>query len=144
MKPETKILKKRILDLIGPAHLAVLATITEEGKPWVRYVIPRAGEDLTIRVAVRLSSRKVTQIEKNPEVHLTCGVTDPRNIGTYLQIQGRARVTADSAEREAFWDFHLGNIFQGPDDPDYGVIVIKPYRIELWQEHTSTPEVWED
>jgi general stress protein 26 len=135
-------IRQKILAIIRPAHLASLATITEDGKPWTRYVIPRADDDLTIRVATRVNSRKVAQIRKNPEVHLTCGVSDPRNVDTFLQIQGRARFTTDRGERESFWDPHLENIFEGPNDPEYGVIVITPYRIEVWKEGVREPEVW--
>jgi len=136
-------IRQKILAIIRPAHLASLATITEDGKPWTRYVIPRTDDDLTIRIATRVNSRKAAQIRENPEVHLTCGVSDPRNVDTFLQIEGRARFTTDQGEREAFWDPHLENIFDGPADPEYGVIVITPYRIELWREGVSEPEVWE-
>ena len=135
-------IRQRILAITRPAHLASLATFSEDGKPWVRYVIPRADDGLTIRIATRASSRKVSQIRKNPEVHLTCGVSDPRNVETFLQIQGRARFTTDQDERESFWDPHLENIFEGPDDPEYGVILITPYRIEVWKEGVREPEVW--
>lgn len=136
-------IKQRILPIIRPAHLASLATVTEDGKPWVRYVIPRASEDMTLRIATRVGSRKVAQIEKNPEVHLTCGVIHPRTAETFLQIQGQAQFVTDKAERKAFWDEHLANEFTGPDDPEYGVIIVKPYRIEFWKVGARSPEVWE-
>lgn len=136
-------IRQRILAITRPAHLASLATLSEDGKPWVRYVIPRAEDDLTLRIATRVNAKKVAQIRKNPEVHLTCGVSDPRNIGTFLQIQGLARFTTDRAERESFWDPHLENIFEGPNDPEYGVIRITPYRIEVWKEGDREPDVWE-
>ena len=136
-------IRQRILAITRRAHLASLATFSGDGKPWVRYVIPRADDDLTIRIATRVNSRKVSQIRKNPEVHLTCGVSDPRHVETFLQIQGRARFTTDQGERDAFWDPHLENIFEGPNDPEYGVILITPYRIEVWREGISEPEVWE-
>ena len=136
-------LRQRILAITRPAHLASLSTVSEDGKPWVRYVIPRAGNDLTLRIATRVSSRKVAQIQKNPEVHLTCGVLNPRNVDTFLQIQGRAEFTTEQAERESFWDPHLKNVFEGPNDPDYGVIRIIPYRIEVWKEGHREPDVWE-
>ena len=136
-------IQQRILAITRHAHLATLATISEDGKPWGRYVIPRAGDDLTIRIATRVNSRKVAHIQKNPEVHLTCGVSDPRNIDTFLQIQGRAKFTTDHTERESFWDPHLENVFDGPDDPEYGVLIITPYRIEAWKEGHNEPDVWE-
>ena len=136
-------IRQQILAITQRAHLASLATFSGDGKPWVRYVIPRVEDDLTIRIATRANSRKVSQIRKNPEVHLTCGVSDPRNVDTFLQIQGRARFTTDRGERESFWDPHLENIFEGPNDPEYGVILITPYRIEVWKEGISEPDVWE-
>jgi len=64
---------QQILAITRHAHLATLATISNDGKPWVRYVIPRADDNLTLRIATRVNSRKVAQIQNNPEVHLTCG-----------------------------------------------------------------------
>ncbi len=136
-------LQERILEITRQPHLASLATIAADGKPWVRYVIPRADENLIFRVATRLHSRKVAQIQQNPEVHLTCGVTDPRQVGTFLQIQGRAELSCSQQERESFWDPHLERAFEGPDDPEYGVLRITPSRIELWEEENPDPEVWE-
>ncbi len=136
-------IRQQILAITRNAHLATLATISDNNKPWVRYVIPRADEDLNIRIATRVNSRKVVQIQNNPEVHLTCGVSDPRNIDTFLQIQGLAIFTTDQHEREFFWDPHLGNVFDGPNDPEYGIIRITPYRIEVWKEGDNEPEVWE-
>ncbi len=136
-------IRQQILAITRHAHLATLATVCEDGTPWVRYVISRASDDLTLRIATRVTSRKVIQIRQHPEVHLTCGVSDPRNVETYLQIQGRAEFTTEQAERESFWDPHLENIFKGPNDPAYGVIRITPYRIELWKEDQDEPDVWE-
>ena len=69
-----KDLKTRILDFISKPHLAGFATVTEDGKPWVRYVMPVASPDMTIRFSTFLEARKVAHIAHNPEVHLICGV----------------------------------------------------------------------
>jgi general stress protein 26 len=135
-------LAQRILTIIKEPHLASLATIAEESKPWVRYVTCQASEDLTIRFSTFIGSRKVVQIKKNPEVHLTCGVTDLATAQTYLQIQGKAELSTDKAEREAFWNDYLTRYFKGPDDPNYGIIIVKPYRIELYTMGNFKPEVW--
>ncbi|MBU1903325.1 MAG: pyridoxamine 5'-phosphate oxidase family protein, partial [Proteobacteria bacterium] len=88
-------LKQKILAKIDRPTLSALSTITEEGKPWVRYCTPMADENLTIWMATFLNSRKVAQIRKNPEVHLTTGVTDMETAESYLQIQGRAEILTD-------------------------------------------------
>jgi general stress protein 26 len=135
-------LKERILKILQQPQLAGLATIAQDGKPWVRYVMVAASEDLTIRCATFVSARKVKQIKKNPEVHLTCGVTDPRNMGPYLQIQGRATLNTGKEARHGFWSDMLKAIFSGPDDPNYAVLEIKPYYIEHQSPGVHEPEVW--
>ena len=70
-------LKHRIVEILRQPQLAALATVFGEGKPWVCYVVCLGQEDMTIRFATFASSRKVAQIKNNPEIHLTCGVSDP-------------------------------------------------------------------
>jgi len=135
-------LKERILAILQQPQLAALATITPDGKPWVRYVMTVASPDMTIRCATFVSARKVKQIARNPEVHLTCGVTDPRNMAPYLQIQGRATLNTSKDVRHAFWSDMLAGIFSGPDDPNYGILEIKPHSIEYNAIGTRAPEVW--
>jgi general stress protein 26 len=100
------------------------------------------GDDLSVRFATYGGSRKVAQIAANPEVHMTLGVNDPAMMKPYLQIQGRARFSTEAAERHAFWSGMLANYFSGPDDPNYGVVIVTPYRIELAQAGVPEPEVW--
>jgi general stress protein 26 len=99
-------------------------------------------ETMTLRCASFVAARKVAQIAAQPEVHLTSGVTNPMDMQPYVQVQGRAVFTTDQAVRHAFWNPTLAPIFDGPDDPKYGVIEITPYRIELWSPDAFEPEVW--
>ncbi|MDI6451390.1 pyridoxamine 5'-phosphate oxidase family protein [Anaerobaca lacustris] len=135
-------LTRRIAAILRQPQLAGLATITEDGKPWVRYVMTVASRDMVIRCATFVEARKVRQIEKNPEVHLTCGVTDPHEMVPYLQIQGRARLDTSREARHGFWTSMLAKIFDGPDDPKYGVLEITPYRIEYCDVAAPEPQVW--
>ena len=135
-------LKEKISTILSPLQLSSVATITEEGKPWVRYMMTIGADDLSIRFATFAQSRKVAQISANPEVHITLGVTNPGVMIPYLQIQGRARFSTEAADRHGFWSEMLAGYFSGPDDPNYGVIIVTPYRIELATPGTHTPEVW--
>jgi general stress protein 26 len=135
-------LTDRIKKVVQGTNLAGLSTITTDGKPWVRYVMIEASDDFTFRCSTPLSGRKVAQIASNPEAHLTCGIKDPTNLTPYLQIQGHAEVRTDSEARHAFWSDRLSAVFKGPDDPNYGVVVVKAYRIEYCQVGKQ-PEVWE-
>jgi len=136
-------LKHKILKLIKESEIASFATVTKDNTPWVRYVSVTVADDLTIRFSTFSSARKVAQIKANPEVHLTCGVTDPKKWRDYLQIQAIAEVTTEKSEKEAFWNQEIAQFFKGPDDPNYAVVVVKPYRIEYWNIEKWEPEIWE-
>lgn len=135
-------LKQRILDIVHKPQLAALATVTEQNNPWVRYVVTVGAGDLTMRCATFVDSRKIKQIENDPNVHITCGVTSLQEMQPYLQIQGKARVSTDEEERHAFWNDLLEPIFDGPDDPRYSIVVVEPYRIEYCSPGSYEPEVW--
>ena len=135
-------LKARILDVLKTRRVASLATVTSEGKPWVRYVVPTPDEELRLTFATHLRSRKVAQIRDNPEVHLTQGVTRLETARSYVQVQGTASIVTDPAAKKAYWRDHLTAYFQGPEDADYCLVVITPYRIELLSAEATEPQVW--
>ena len=135
-------LRKKIHEILKNPQLASFATVTEEGKPWVRYVIAVTSENLIINFATFINARKVAQINNNPEVHLTCGNTNLNEMKPYLQIQGKAQLNTSEEVRHGFWNSNLEKIFQGPSDPLYGVIQVTPYRIEYWSPDKNEPEVW--
>ena len=135
--------KQKIFSKIKVPTLSVLSTITEQGKPWGRYVTPFADDNLTLWMATFAQSRKVGQIKKNPEVHITTGVTEIEGAESYMQIQGRAEILTDDETKKSVWFDHLANIFSGPDDPNYCVCKITPYRIEYHTMGMTDPEIWE-
>jgi len=135
-------LKSRIQEILQKPPLASLATITQDGKPWVRYVTIFTSPDMTIRCATFVNARKVKQIAKNPEVHLTCGIADPKHMVPYLQIQGRATLNTSRQTRHSFWTDMFSAIFDGPDDPNFAVLETQPYYIEYWTPGMREPEAW--
>jgi general stress protein 26 len=136
-------LQTKIRDVFAEPQVSSLATVTEDGKPWVRYVTVSADDTLTLRVATFLGSRKVAHIRKNPDVHLTAGAWGMSNAERYLQIQATATVSTDAEERHSIWNDNLRAYFSGPDDPNFAVLIMRPYRIEYQIMTSMTPEVWE-
>lgn len=136
-------LKEKILGKMREPTLSGLATITADGKPWVRYIMAMADENLNIWFCTNLNSRKVEQIRRNPEVHLHTGVSSLETAESYLQVEGRAEILTDKQAKEAMWSDMLKPYFSGPDDPSFCVGRIKPSRIEFWaMEPGGKPEVW--
>lgn len=137
-------IRQEVIDMLKTPQLSSLATITLDGKPWTRYVMIQSDHGMTIRSGVCLDSRKVDQIRKNPEVHLTFGINDPQQMDKpYVQVQGIAGIATDKLEKHNFWFDMLSAVFSGPDDPNYAVLKIEPYRIELNRPGKMVPEVWE-
>ncbi len=136
-------IKSKILNVFASPQLMSFATLTEDGKPWVRYVIGTADENLIIRFATFITSRKVAQIRKNQDVHIVCGVSNMETVKHYIQVQGKAEITQDEQERKKFLHEDLEAYFSGVDDPNYCICIVKPYRIEYYTLESTKPEVWE-
>jgi len=137
-------IKEKVIEMLKTPQLASMATITLDEKPWTRYIMIQSDDDFNIRSAVCLKSRKVEQIKRNPEVHLTFGINDPHDLSKpYVQIQGIARITTDQNEKDKYWFDMLSAVFTGPDDPDYSIMIIEPYRVEFNKPGVMVPEVWE-
>ena len=121
----------RILETLRqqPAFLAAVATSDDRGIPWVRYMIGVIEDDLTMRFPTFAGTKKVSQIRAHPFVHVTCGDTDNRSPGTYLQIEGRARIVDTPEDRSRTWTTRIEKWFSGPGDPNYAVVRIDPHRI---------------
>ena len=136
-------LKNKILDKMKGLTLASFATVTEDGKPWVRYVVVKADENLNIWFATFKTSRKVRQITENPDVHLLLGVNDLPSAASWIQIQGRAQILDDADTKNAVWYSMLEPMFTGPNDPNYNVCKVTPYRIEFYTMNRQQPEVWQ-
>lgn len=135
-------LEAKIWKIIGQPQTAALATIRSDGTPWVRYVTLRAESDFTLNFCTGLSTRKAGEIAARPEVHLTCGLLQPPDGSAYLQIAGRAEISADAATRERYWQEGWRRYFSGPEDPDYVMVFVRPSRIEYNGPGSQGPEVW--
>lgn len=140
---KTEELKGKILAKMAAPQLCAVATITEDGKPWVRYMMLAMDERMNMWGATFASFRKVAQIAKNPEVHVTAGAKDMESAESFVQIQGKGAIMTDAATKKAAWNDYLKNIFTGPDDPNFAVLMIKPYRIEYAKMDRQPPEVWQ-
>jgi general stress protein 26 len=136
-------IKDKILAKMKDHTLASFATISTDNQPWVRYVVVKTDDQLNIWFATFKRSRKIEHIARNPEVHLVLGVADMTTAVSWIQVQGRAEILEDAESKKAVWYNMLEPIFKGPDDPDYVVCKVNPYRIEYYTMNQRNPEVWE-
>lgn len=92
-------LRRQILDLIGRANTAALATLREDGWPQTTSVA-YASEDLVLYVATGADAQKVRNIRRDPRVSLAieCGGLDWARLQG-LSLAARARVIESTSER---------------------------------------------
>jgi general stress protein 26 len=135
-------LKKKILDVIKNYPVGSVATI-KDGKPWVRYMVMQPQEDLTLFTTTCMLARKVDQIKKDQNVHVVFGL-DPKNWALpFVNVEGKAEILTDSGTKKKSWKEEYKQYYQGPDDPNYGVIKITPSVIECMAAGARQPEVYE-
>jgi len=133
-------LKTKILDVLKSYPVGSVATI-KDGKPWVRYMAMQYKDDLTLYSATFASSRKIDQIEKNNNVHVTFGC-DPKDWEKpYVQVVGKAEVLTDLETKKWCWHDILAQFFKGPEDPGFVVLKVTPTQIEYMTPDKFGPEV---
>jgi len=122
-------LKKKVLALIKSNRYAKLITFGTDGPPRGRIMtnLP-IGNDMVIWFATGLSTSKIKDIRKNPNVSVF--VDDP-NDQTNASIIGKAQIITDGKLKKKFWQEPIGFFFPGgPTDPDYCLLKIIPDKIE--------------
>lgn len=127
-------LKDKILEVIKGQKLASVATIAEESDqifPAVRYMRATGSEDLTLSAFTKIDTKKVSQIEKNPNVALMIASEgDPTR--PYVAIRATAEVHKDPEMKRRLWGPHLEKFIKNPEDPMYVAIRFIPSRIEYY------------
>lgn len=122
-------LKKKVVELINRNSYSKLITFGLDGAPRGRVMtnLP-LGKDMVIWFATGLSTSKIKDIKKNPNVSVF--VDDP-NDQTNASIIGKAEIVTDDQLRIKFWQQPFDFFFPGgPSDPDYCLLKITPEKME--------------
>lgn len=133
-------LTHKIRKVINGTKLAVLCTVTKDGKPMSRYVMTQSDDALCLYSITSLSSRKIKQIQAKPDVHVTLGFNPDDPSGPFVSFAGQAHILTDKISRDAYWNSGLTAYFRDADDPDYCIIKMVPECIEYWA--GMEPEIW--
>lgn len=117
-----------INQMILDAGMGYLATCDGD-QPRVRAMMPVLSDSGTLLAATFPDTRKIGQIARNSKVEF-CFVD--RKL-SHCRIEGKAEISQDVSLKEELWNkqMMLRQFFQGPQDPSYVLIVIKPSRISM-------------
>ena len=134
-------LKNKIIDVIKEYPVGSVATI-KDAKPWVRYMAMQTEDNLILYTTAFASSRKIGQISKDSNVHVTFGADSKNWELPYINVEAKAEVMTDLEIKKKYWCDMLSRFFKGPEDPNYVVVKIVPSYIEYMSPGVHEPEVY--
>ncbi|MFA5038583.1 MAG: pyridoxamine 5'-phosphate oxidase family protein [Candidatus Omnitrophota bacterium] len=114
--------------MILDAGMGYLATCDAD-QPRVRAMMPVLSDDGKLLAATFPGSKKLAQIAKNPKIEI-CFVD--RKL-SHCRIEGKASVSEEASLKEELWNkqMMLRQFFQGPQDPNFILIVIIPTKVSM-------------
>lgn len=118
------VVKQLVLD----AGMGYLATCDGD-QPRVRTMMPILRDDGKLLMATFPQTKKIDQIARNPKVEI-CFVD--RKL-SHCRIEGKAVISQDKTLKQELWDqqMMLRQFFQGPDDPNFILVVVTPIKINM-------------
>ncbi|EOP05249.1 general stress protein 26 [Bacillus cereus B5-2] len=120
-------LKEKIATIIQGQRTGVLSTVRND-KPHSAFMM-FFHEDFVLYVATDRQSKKITDIENNPNVHVLLGREGKKLDEDYIEVEGLASIEEDSTLKNKFWNNSLKRWLLGPEDPNYVLIKINPDTI---------------
>ncbi|NIZ90360.1 pyridoxamine 5'-phosphate oxidase family protein [Kineococcus rubinsiae] len=129
--------RQHIADLVSNAKVAMLTTMTPEGRHVSRPMALQEAEfDGDLWFFAYEDSAKATQVAADPEVGVS--FTDAKN-HSWTSITGRARVVHDRTKAEQLYTRVLKAWFpDGLDTPGLVLIKIEADTAEYWEAPSST------
>jgi len=114
--------------IITDSYFGTLITIDQQGQPRARVMEVFAPEaDFTIWMATNPKSRKVVQIENNPQT--TLHYFDKNAMG-YVSLMGKAFIVNDNAIKATKWKAGWDKFYQNQEEA-YLLIKFIPESLEL-------------
>ena len=114
--------------IIDSARCRTFITVDENGKPQARTMSPFSPEEnMVIWLGTNPRSRKVKQIQNNPNVMVF--YYDTKGL-SYVSVAGQARIVNDPEKKAHYWKKSWIRYYPDPDK-DYTLIEVTPERLEI-------------
>jgi general stress protein 26 len=136
-------LRTDVATILGRIVYATMTTVDRRGRPRSRILIvvwELDGERPVGWLGTSKSPVKTAHLARNP--HVTTSYWDPRQ--DFVSIDSAAEWVDDPAVHRRVWDLYRhgsppgvgyepGQFWRGPDDPDFNVLRLDPWRVQvLW------------
>ncbi|WP_396021186.1 pyridoxamine 5'-phosphate oxidase family protein [Bacillus sp. S/N-304-OC-R1] len=131
-------LKKQVVNIISNQRTGVLATV-ENNKPHSRYMT-FFNKDLTLYTPTKADTEKLEELKENPAVSVLLGFENKGLGDTYVQISGTSSINDSQNLKKQYWDESFNKWFDGPEDPNYVFLEIKPEIVRVLNNEGSPPQ----
>jgi general stress protein 26 len=131
-------IKEKVLNIIRDHKIGVLSSV-ENNKPHSRYMT-FFNDELTLYTPTSGKTEKIDEIEKNPNVHILIGYDNEGLGDSYLEISGTSKINDSQELKDKLWNESFEKWFQGPKDPNYLILQIKPESIRLMNNNGEPPQ----
>ncbi|MFJ7992393.1 pyridoxamine 5'-phosphate oxidase family protein [Peribacillus frigoritolerans] len=131
-------IKEKVLNIIRDHKIGVLSSV-ENNKPHSRYMT-FFNDDLTLYTPTSGKTEKIDEIEKNPNVHILIGYDNEGLGDSYLEISGTSKINDSQELKDKLWNESFEKWFEGPKDPNYLILQIKPESIRLMNNNGEPPQ----
>ncbi|AOZ94650.1 pyridoxamine 5'-phosphate oxidase family protein [Paenibacillus crassostreae] len=135
---EKTMIEQEITKILDRNKICSLATI-EGNKPKQRYMV-LFNEGLSLHLATDLRTHKVEELKNNPNISLLLGY-EIGGTKDSLEIEGTCSISTNDSLKEKVWNDDLKEWFDGPKDPNYGILDVHITRI-LYQEKGGKQREW--
>ncbi|MBT2614406.1 MULTISPECIES: pyridoxamine 5'-phosphate oxidase family protein [unclassified Bacillus (in: firmicutes)] len=131
-------IKEKVLNIIRDHKIGVLSSV-ENNKPHSRYMT-FFNDELTLYTPTSGKTEKIDEIEKNPNVHILIGYDNEGLGDSYLEISGTTKINDSQELKDKLWNESFEKWFEGPKDPNYLILQIKPESIRLMNNNGEPPQ----
>ncbi|PAL18342.1 pyridoxamine 5'-phosphate oxidase family protein [Peribacillus simplex] len=131
-------IKEKVLNIIHDHKIGVLSSV-ENNKPHSRYMT-FFNDELTLYTPTSGKTEKIDEIEKNPNVHILIGYDNEGLGDSYLEISGTSKINESQELKDKLWNESFEKWFEGPKDPNYLILQIKPESIRLMNNNGEPPQ----
>lgn len=133
--------KETVMKILDTSHVGTMATV-EANKPFSRYMT-FTHDDFTLYTATSKKTEKVDELENNPNTHILLGYNDDGFGDAFVEVSGTVTMSDDKELKNKIWNDHMKSWFDGPEDPNLIILVIKPSSIRLMNKKGEEPQVIE-
>ncbi|OZU87344.1 general stress protein [Virgibacillus indicus] len=135
-QPEVKATIENILD---NSSVGTMATV-KQNRPHSRYMT-FSHHNLELYTATSKDTHKAEEIEENPYTHILLGYEGEGFGDEYVEYEGKVQITEKPELKKELWNSYMENWFDGPNDPNYIVLEIKPIQISLMNKTGMEPKL---